>query len=51
VTFYQRTSDLAKEGKLRNAPPEFSSMRLEANDVAPLVAFLRSLNEDFTGSP
>jgi cytochrome c peroxidase len=47
VTFYQRASDLAHAGALRNAPPEFSAMRLEAAHIAPLVAFLRSLNEDY----
>ena len=49
VTLYQRMSVLARAGKLRNAPPEFLSMRLEPGDIAPLVAFLRALNEDFDG--
>ncbi len=47
VGFYQRASALAREGKLRNAPPEFFGVRLEAADVEPLVAFLRALNEDY----
>ncbi len=47
VQFYQRTSTLAREGALRNAPPEFFGMRLGADDVEPLVAFMRALNEDF----
>lgn len=47
VQFYRRASALAREGTLRNAPPEFFGMRLEADDVEPLVAFMRALNEDF----
>lgn len=39
-------SELAREGKLRNAPPESLGIRLEKEDIAPLVAFLRTLNED-----
>jgi cytochrome c peroxidase len=45
--FYQRTSRLAREGKLRNASPEIADIRLGASDIAPLAAFLRSLNEDY----
>ncbi|HVS53274.1 MAG TPA: cytochrome c peroxidase [Opitutaceae bacterium] len=45
VRFYQRMSALAHEGKLRNAPPEFFAMRLGEDDVAPLAAFLRALDE------
>ena len=51
VMFYQRMSDLAHAGKLRNAPPEFASMRLESADVIPLTAFLRALDEDYVGEP
>ncbi len=47
VRLYERTSALARAGKLRNAPPEFSGMRIGAGDVAALVAFLRALNEDY----
>jgi cytochrome c peroxidase len=47
IVFYERMSALAQAGTLRNAPPEFFAMRLEAEDVAPLAAFLRSLNEDY----
>lgn len=47
VEFYRRMSDLAREGKMRNAPAEYFGMRLAAEDVAPLAAFLRALNEKF----
>ncbi len=45
VRFYRRMSDLARRGQMRNAPPEFFAIRLDDADVAPLVAFLRALNE------
>lgn len=47
VEFYRKMSDLAREGKLRNAPPEYFAMRLAQEDVAPLAAFLRALDEGF----
>jgi cytochrome c peroxidase len=47
LNFYRKMSDLAREGKMRNAPREFHSMRLQADDIAPLAAFLRALNEDY----
>ncbi len=47
LRFYQRMTDLARDGKLRNAPEEFAGVRLGADDLAALGAFLRSLNEDY----
>ena len=47
IRFYLKTSALARAGKLRNAAPELSGMRLSDEDVGPLAAFLRSLNEDY----
>ena len=47
LRFYVRSSALVRAGTLRNAAPEFSGMRLGEDDVAPLAAFLRSLNEDY----
>ncbi len=47
VRLYERTSALARAGKLRNAPREFAAMRIGPGDVAALVAFLRALNEDY----
>jgi len=46
IRFYQRMSDLAHRGQMRNAPPEFFSMRLAEEDVEPLVHFLRALNQE-----
>ena len=45
LELYRRMSDLAREGKMRNAPKEYHSMRLQPEDIAPLAAFLRTLNE------
>src|SRR5260221_10343781 len=47
VHFYIKTSATARAGKLRNAAPELSEIRLRDEDVEPLVAFLRALNEDY----
>jgi hypothetical protein len=47
VRFYIQSSDLARRGLLRNPPPEFQGMSLSDSDVASLVAFLKSLTEDY----
>jgi hypothetical protein len=47
VEFYIKSSQLARQGALRNAPPEFQGMSLGEKDVAALVAFLASLTEDY----
>lgn len=47
VRLYRQMSDFARDGAMRNAPPEFAAMSLAEDDVAPLLAFLHSLNEDF----
>jgi hypothetical protein len=47
VRFYIRNSALARAGKLRNAAPELSGITLREEDIAPLVAFLESLDEDY----
>jgi hypothetical protein len=46
IHFYRRMSELARAGKLRNAPPEYFAVRIGADDIVPLAAFLRALNED-----
>ena len=38
---------MARQGLLRNAPAEFQNMSLSEDDVAVLVAFLKSLTEDY----
>jgi cytochrome c peroxidase len=50
VTFYVLTSQLARQGQLRNAPSEFQDMSLSQSDVSALVAFLNSLTEDYDDS-
>lgn len=41
-----RLSELARAGQVRNADAELARIRLSERDLAPLVAFLRSLNEE-----
>ena len=47
VAFYIQMSALAKSGHVRNAPPEFQNMSIDADDVQSLAAFLASLTEDY----
>ena len=47
VNHYIAASLLARQGLLRNAPPEFANMSISQNDLAALVAFLQSLTEDY----
>ncbi|HVP49913.1 MAG TPA: hypothetical protein VMT56_01695 [Candidatus Bathyarchaeia archaeon] len=47
VQFYIQMSQLARQGAMRNAPVEFRGMSLSSDDVDALVAFLRSLTEDY----
>ena len=47
VQLYISSSQLARQGLLRNAPAEFRNMSLSNDDVDALVAFLISLTEDY----
>ena len=47
VFFYRFTSDLAREQRVRNGDPEMAKIILAKETLAPLSAFLRSLNEDY----
>jgi hypothetical protein len=47
IQFYINSSQLARQGLLRNPPPEFQSMSISPADVDALVAFLKSLTEDY----
>jgi cytochrome c peroxidase len=47
VNFYINSSQLARQGLLRNAAVEFAAMSLSAADLNALVAFLKSLTEDY----
>jgi hypothetical protein len=47
ISFYRGSSDLARSGDLRNGALQLQGIALTVADVAPLVAFLKSLNEDY----
>jgi hypothetical protein len=47
ITFYRDTSTLSRAGTLRNGAPELKGIALTAADAAPLVGFLKALNEDY----
>ena len=47
VNFYINSSQLAREGLLRNPPSQFQNMSISSADVAALAAFLASLTEDY----
>ncbi len=44
---YLNMSAQARQGAMRNAPPEFKNMSISAADKDALVAFLMSLTEDY----
>lgn len=47
VNHYRTFATRARIGEVRNADPRLANIFLEDGDVAPLVAFLKSLNEDY----
>jgi cytochrome c peroxidase len=47
INHYIQMSSLAREGLMRNAPPEFANMSIDQSDEDALVAFLKSLTEDY----
>lgn len=47
LEFYRRMSRLARAGGVRNAAPDLTGVFLKEDDIAPLAAFLRALNEDY----
>jgi cytochrome c peroxidase len=47
VQFYVTMSQLARQGQLRNAAPEFQGMSISSSDIPALAAFLASLTEDY----
>jgi len=47
VQFYQDVSIQARAGTLRNGAPQLQHIALIGDDIGPLVAFLKSLNEDY----
>jgi cytochrome c peroxidase len=48
ISFYVEFSKKARQGKVRNPDPQLNDIRLNRSAIAPLAAFLRSLNEDYT---
>ena len=44
---YIKNSDLARKGDLRNGAPQLKNIALLQEDIPPLTAFLKSLNEDY----
>lgn len=46
-----RLSEMARAGRLREADEEMAKVSITASDIAPLAAFLNSLNEDLKGKP
>lgn len=47
LDFYREMSDLARKGMLRNGAAQLRGIALRQNDIAPLAAFLKALNEDY----
>lgn len=47
VQFYINSAQLARQGQLRNGAVEFAGMSISLNDLNSLVAFLKSLTEDY----
>ena len=48
IRFYQMSSAKARLGQVRNADIELGKINLDDDTIAPLAAFLRALNEDYT---
>lgn len=47
VGFYVTTGEIAKTGHFRNPAPALQHINIDAGDIAALVLFLKSLNEDY----
>ncbi|MCE9535133.1 MAG: hypothetical protein K8R65_01825 [Nitrospirae bacterium] len=47
IGFYRGVSAQARAGSLRNGASQLQGIALTASNVTPLVAFLKSLNEDY----
>ena len=47
IGFYGNVSELARAGRLRNGAAPLKDIALTPQDVEPLEAFLKSLNEDY----
>ena len=47
IDFYIKVSSQSRAGMLRNGAVQLQGIALTTGDIAPLVAFLKSLNEDY----
>ena len=47
LQFYREMSDLARAGTLRNGATQLQGIALKPEDIPPLAAFLKSLDEDY----
>lgn len=47
IRVYIRSSELAREKKLRNSEKHIEDIKLEEKDIPYLVSFLKALNEDY----
>jgi hypothetical protein len=47
LQFYRNVSAQSRAGTLRNGAPQLEGIALTGTDVAPLLTFLESLNEDY----
>jgi cytochrome c peroxidase len=47
INFYIDVSDQARAGKLRNGAVQLQEIALTTGDITSLVAFLKSLDEDY----
>jgi len=47
LAHYQKVSDLARAGTLRNGDARVAGISLNSSDVAALAAFLHSMREDY----
>jgi cytochrome c peroxidase len=48
LEFYINMAELVRTGRMRNPDIEIGRIRLSPDDIAPLRAFLRALNEDYS---
>jgi hypothetical protein len=51
INFYANFSLMARGGLVRNGDPQLSNIFIDSNATAPLAAFIRALNEDYTDIP
>ena len=47
IRFYIDAARMTRKGRLRNASPALHGIHLREDDIEPMVAFLRALNEDY----